>query len=888
MTSILSAGAKLGRYEIRSKLGEGGMGEVYRARDPKIERDVAIKVLPDEFSAHPSRLQRFEQEVRAAGRLNHPNILAIHDVDLHNGAPFVVYELLVGQTLRERFADGLLNSRKVVDFTLQMAHGLAAAHDKGIVHRDLKPENIFVTDDDRVKILDFGLAKLFEHMDHGQAQTDVPTRKVNTSPGTVMGTVGYMSPEQVLGEQVDHRSDIFSLGIVLYEMLSGERPFQGPSAVETLNAILKEDPPELSNRNVNVQPSIERVMRRCLEKKPEQRFQSVRDFAFALETVTQPTRSSPTPIEVSLTKSRVTREQIAWGVALLLLLATIASVVAYYRKPSNISYSSQFLIYPPERSNFIAGDLSFPVAVSPDGRHLALAISTAGESRIWLRSLNSVAPTPIANTEGGQNPFWSPDGQFIGFFASGKLKKVPITGGVATVICDALPNVNFGTWNNDDTILFTTGELERGILRVSARGGDPTTLLKPDQSRDELLVLWPHFLPDGKRFLYLKSFNNRNNQSAAFVASLDGSENQLLFNVSSRVYYSPPGYLLYLLDATLVAQKFDEKTLKLTGEPITVVEGVGNFIRTGNPYFSVSADGGVIAYLSGALVERLLWIDRSGREEATVGAPADYSYLRISPDGQKLALNITNAKDGTRDIWVIDLIRGTSSRITFQTGMNNGPVWSPDGRTIVYAYDRDGPPHLFKKALGDTAEGEMLVPPSKSGAQLPLDWTPDARFVVFTEYSAKTKSDISILSMSGDKKRSPFVQTEFTETEGRLSPDGKWLAYVSNSSGRREVYVQAFENPVDRWQISTSGGQRPRWSRSGSELFYLSPDQKLMSVAVNTAPTFEAKTPVPLFSIEVRDFDVSRDGQRFIVATTVGAPAVPLGVITNWFEKTKQ
>lgn len=394
MTSFLSAGTKLGRYEIRSKLGEGGMGEVYRARDPKIERDVAIKVLPDEFSTHSARLQRFEQEVRAAGRLNHPNILAIHDVDLHNGTPFVVYELLVGETLRERFADGRLNSRKIVDYTLQIAHGLAAAHDKGIVHRDLKPENIFITDDDRVKILDFGLAKLFESMDHGQAQTDVPTRKVHTSPGTVMGTVGYMSPEQVLGEQVDHRSDIFSLGIVLYEMLCGERAFQRPSAVETLNAILKEDPPELSNRNV-IQPSVERVVRRCLEKKPEQRFQSARDFAFALETVSESTRPTGLPPQIGTHKRRPTREHLAWIIAGVLLLAVILLSFAYYQKPSSVSYSSQFLIYPAERSTFVSSDLTYPVAVSPDGRHLALSISSAGEVRIWLRPIDSMTATPF-------------------------------------------------------------------------------------------------------------------------------------------------------------------------------------------------------------------------------------------------------------------------------------------------------------------------------------------------------------------------------------------------------------------------------------------------------------------------------------------------------------
>lgn len=889
MTSFLSAGTKLGRYEIRSKLGEGGMGEVYRARDPKIERDVAIKVLPQEFSGHPNRLQRFEQEVRAAGRLNHPNILAIHDVDLHNGTPFVVYELLVGETLREMLTEGSISSRKAIDYTLQIAHGLAAAHDKGIVHRDLKPENIFITKDDRVKILDFGLAKLFESLDESESQTDVPTRKINTTPGTVMGTVGYMSPEQVLGEEVDHRSDIFSLGIVLYEMLSGVRPFQGPSHVETLNAILKEDPPELSSVNGNVQPSIDRVMRRCLEKKSARRFQSVQDFAFALETLSESTRSSPAAVHLGGGKRWFTREYLAWSIAGLLLLAVILAIVAFYRKqPSTVSYSSHFLIYPDEQTAFRASDLTYPVAVSPDGRHLALSISTAGPLQIWLRPIDSLNGTPIANTEGGVNPFWSPDGQFIGFFANGKLKKVSVNGGVATVICDAAPTVNHATWNKDGTILFTSGQLDLGILRVEASGGTPISLIKPDSARGELLLAWPQFLPDGKHFLYHRGYRNQDKPATVYVGSLDSTESKPVFEISSKVFYSPLGYVLYVVDGTLVARQFDVSAFKVSSEPIALVEGVGNFSRTGNSYFSVSADGRVVAYLRGGVASRLVWMDRSGREEGTLSIPAEYTFLRFSPDGQRLVLNITNAKDGTRDIWMMDLSRGTSTRLTLQAGMKNGPIWSPDGRQIVYAYDKDGPPHLFRKALGDTGEGEMLLPPAEAGPQLALDWTPDGRFIIFTEFSNKTGFDVWAVSLDGDKKRVPLVQTGFIDNEARVSPDGKWLAYGSNSSGRREIYVQAFENPSDRWQISTAGGRGPRWSPAGDELYYLSTDQKLMSVAVKTKPTFQAKPPVALFSIEARDFDISRDGKRFLFATTLGAPASPIGVITNWVARVKQ
>ena len=862
------------------------MGEVYRARDPRIERDVAIKILPEEISSNASRLQRFEQEARAAGKLNHPNILAIHDVDLQNGMPYVVYELLEGETLRDRVAKGQVGIRKTIDYALQIAHGLAAAHDKGIIHRDLKPDNIFITRDDRVKILDFGLAKLFEGVNETQAQTDVPTRKVNTAPGVVIGTVGYMSPEQVVGERADHRSDIFSLGVVLYEMLSGERPFRGASAVETLNAILKDEPAELPSDR-NVQPSIDRVMRRCLEKKPEHRFQSAHDLAFALETVSETSTSTRTQTISGSARTRLlTREHVAWIVAGVLLVVAIAALVAYYRKSTTTSYSSQFLVYPPERSIFSASDLNYPVALSPDGQQLALSISASGQSQIWLRDLRSLDMRPLANTEGAQNPFWSPDGQFIAFFAGRKLKKIPAGGGVATVICDAVPTLNTGTWSSDGTILFTTQELERGILRVDSSGGEPKELLKPDRSRNELLLALPQFLPDGKHFFYIRSYTTQKQPTNVYVASLDGSLNQSLFQAPSRVFYSPPGYVLYVVEGTLVARQFNPSDFKLSGEPMTVVEGVGNFSRTGNAYVSVSANGEVLAYLKGGPTSRLVWLDRAGHEQGTIGEPADYRFLRLSPDGQKLAMNLMNVKDGTTDIWLLDLNRGTPTRLTFQPGMKNGTVWSADGRRIAYAYDRDGPPHLFVKELSDVNEGEMLLAPGEAGPQYPMAWTADGRTLVFRQVSATSRSDIFSLSMDGDHKRTPIVQTPANDSEARLSPDGKWLAYVSDLSGRNEVYVQAFPIAGERSQISNSGGRVPRWSADGRELFYLSADLKLMSVAVNAGAAFEATAPVALFAIAARDFEVAHDG-RFLVNTFSGVPAVPISVITNWLGRTR-
>ena len=542
----ISPGTRVGRFEIISQLGAGGMGEVYRARDPNIDRDVAIKVLPHDVSTDSKRLQRFEQEARAAGRLNHPNILAIHDVALHNGLPFVVYELLEGETMRERLTDGPLGNRKVIDYALQIAHGLAAAHAKGIVHRDLKPENIFITKDGRLKILDFGLAKLFEGFNESERQTDITTRKINTSPGAVMGTVGYMSPEQVRGEHVDHRSDIFALGVVVYEMIYGERAFQGASHIETLNAILKEEPLSLPARS-QIQPAVERVMRRCLEKRPEQRFQSACDVAFALEAVAEPSQSTvPLTAEQLSKPSWRKREYLAFGIAAILFLVVIALLFLLSRRTSTNPSASQFLVYPPENSVLSGLDLPSPVAVSPDGQVLALVLNTGSQTRIWVRRLDSLTPQPLANTEGAQNPFWSPDGRFIGFFAEGKLKKIAAGGGVPFVICDVPPNANSGTWNREDTILFTSGLIEKGILRVNANGGEPVQVTTIDQSKHELAHFWPHFLPDDRHFLYLVLTTHTDVPFSVYVASLDSNDKKQLPNVRSRAIYAPPGYLLYL------------------------------------------------------------------------------------------------------------------------------------------------------------------------------------------------------------------------------------------------------------------------------------------------------------------------------------------------------
>jgi serine/threonine protein kinase/Tol biopolymer transport system component len=879
----LTSGTRLGRYEIRAKIGEGGMGEVYRAFDPKLNREVAIKVLPAAFAEQQDRLARFEQEAQAAGALNHPNILAIYDVDVHDGSPLVVSELLAGESLRDRLLGGPVSCRLAIDVGLQIARGLAAAHDKGIVHRDLKPENIFITNDHRVKILDFGLAKLVGPVDRSQPQTDVPTRKQHTDPGTILGTVGYMSPEQARGDTVDHRSDIFSLGAVLYEMVTGERAFVRPSAVETLNAIIREEPNEFSN--ANVAPALQGIVRHCLEKKRERRFQSAIDVAFALETLSSTSQSSGGLVETRVAPNRFTREHLAWAVAGLFLLTTIAAAIFLYSRPSSTrSYATRFLVYPPEDSAFIAWDIPFGPAISPDGTKIVFRLRD-GDARLLLRSLDSLTLQPLAGTEGGLNPFWSPDGRFIAFFAGGKLKKISLSGGTPVVICDVPPNANSGTWGTGDVILFTSGQNEKGILRVNAAGGEPAEVIRPDFTHQEIYLFWPWFLPDGRHFLYLAGHVLRG-ESGVYVGSLDSSETKMLMKVSSRVLYSPPGHLLYVREGSLQARPFDAASLTFTGEEVTVADKVGIFSSTGSAYFSVSANGEVLSYLSGDRTAKLVWLDRSGKEIGAVGRPTNYLLPRLSPDGKKLAVDLIDPKDGTNDIWIQDFERGTFARFTFDPGLENGSLWLPDGRGIVYAHDQDGPPHLFLKLLESSAGAEKLLPPNSTGPQFPNDVTPDGKFLLYQELRASNGVDLMVLPMTGERKPYPFAETQFNEHSARISPDGKWVAFVSDQTGRPEIYVQRWQGG-ERIQISNNGGSQPKWNTNGKELFFLA-DGKVMAVAVKLGDKFEAGAPVELFKYAGTDYEVAPDGQRFLGRTTAGVPSLPLTVATAWTNNLKR
>jgi len=880
----LAIGTKLGRYEILSLIGLGGMGEVYRAYDEAMHRDVAIKVLPAALSADKDRLARFEQEAQTAGSLNHPNILVIHHIDTHDGAPYLVSELLEGETLRERMGGVALPQRKAIDYALQTTQGLAAAHEKGIVHRDLKPENIFITKDGRVKILDFGLAKL-TGADNSESRAEAPTRRVNTDPGMVMGTIGYMSPEQVRGKPADHRSDIFSFGAILYEMLSGRRAFRGESTADTISAILREDPPELSSTNRSVNPAIERVVNHCLEKNPEERFNSARDLAFALEALSGPATASgdtTTLLSQLPTSKRKRRALIPWLVAGALLIACVALAMLYFWPRAVDKRPITFAIEMPEK----VSEILFPT-ISPDGRLIVFVGAVEGKSSLYLRTVDSINVQRLNGTDDAQLPFWSPDSRYIAFFSENKLKKIDVGGGTPQTICPAVSGFG-GAWNSDGVIIF--GQENKPLHRVTATGGDPSQVLSLDAAHNETDQDYPVFLPDGKHFLYLSFKGNGGGATQTFVGSLQGDRKLLLANESNVVYAN--GYLLFARRFTLMAQAFDASKLQLSGQPFTVLENVAFSENYNYSHFSVSEDSAV-AFLKGTDLQRqLAWFDRAGKQLSIAGPPGTYNDIVLSPDGKRAA--IQKIDSGNSDIWIMDLERGVPTRFTFSAKSEDNPTWSQDGSLVFYTASADNQTTFFKKnSSGGGSEQQVYESPGVVDDG--IDISPDGKQLLFELTGEKTSTDLWTVLADGNGNPRALFASEFSESEGRFSPDGHWVAYVSNESGRSEIYVQSFPPAGGKWQVSTGGGAQPHWRRDGKELYFIAPDRKLMAVDVKLGATFEMGTPKPLFQTQVSGFaspnryDVSADGQRFLVNSSVQEQSrTPIVVILNWIAGLKK
>jgi serine/threonine protein kinase len=887
---MLPLGTRLGTYEILAPIGAGGMGEVYRARDTRLRRDVAIKVLPSTLSADADRLHRFEQEACAAGALNHPNILVIHHVDTHEGAPYIVSELLEGETLRQRMSGAMLSQRRVIDYATQIAHGLAAAHEKGIVHRDLKPDNIFITKDGRVKILDFGLAKLTQS-EASQSKSEAPTRPVDTGAGVIMGTVGYMSPEQVRGGTVDHRADIFSFGAILYEMLSGRRAFHGESAADTMSAILKEDPPDLSDSNKSISPALERLVNHCLEKNPEERFHSVSDLAFALQAL-----SSSTPVSAQTEALRWPalgwsrrHERILWIAALsVLLLATLPFVIGYFRHSETPPNVFRATITPPQNTHLLYFNM---MAVSPDGRLLAfIAVGANGMNSLWLRPLGALSAQSLAGTEGALYPFWSPDSRFIGFFADGKLKKIDAAGGPPQTLCNA-PSPRGGTWNREGVIVFAP-DFNSVLYRVSAAGGTPLPL-PFDKSRKEKVHHFPYFLPDGHHFLYragLTSAYARDEPNGIYVGSLDSSEYKMILRTDTYAVYASR-HLLFWRDGTLVAQPFDAQGLQLSGEAVPIAEQVQMNLSEVRASFSVS-NNGVLVFQSGSsvgTVNQLVWFDRDGKEAGKTGEVFFGANPRLSPDGQRVVVMNFDFQAGSTDLWLYDSALTRKTRFTFDPAFDSNPVWSRDGSRIFFSSDRKTRMmyDIYQKDASGAHNEELLF--ESNDFKRPTSASADGRFLAYSRLDGPgAKGDIWILPLSGERKPFPFIQTsQFAEAHAQFSPDGRFIAYDSDESGSRQVYVTSFPGPGGKQQVSTNGGDDPVWRKDGKELFFLS-DGKMMAAEVKTTGSgLEIGNAKLLFDAHsgfggFAHYDVTPDGKRFIVATLGEGSSAPMNLVVNW------
>ena len=872
-------GQQIGSYQIQSPLGAGGMGVVYLARDTRLERDVAIKVLPSAFSTDADRLRRFELEARTAGRLNHPNILAIYDVGTHEGSPYIVSERLEGKTLRETLKGSAVPARKATGYAAQILRGLAVAHEKGIVHRDLKPENLFLTRDGQLKILDFGLAKLTRAV-RDDSRAESTESQVGTLPGQVLGTVGYMAPEQVRGETLDHRADLFSFGAILYEMLSGQRAFKGQSDVETLNAILTAEPSHLTAPNPRIPSTLQRIIGHCLEKNPQQRYQSASDIAFDLEMLTDPALGTPAPQTQGIRK----RERLAWtAAAAVLSIAVLALATAYFRRASTNEQTVYLSVAPLEGTTFPGGTTP---AVSPDGRFLVfVANDSSGKSRLYLRAFYRPDAHVLDGTEGAGDPFWSPDSRFIGFFAQGKLKKIPLAGGPPQEVC-AVAAAAGGTWSRHGVILFSPFH---GLYRVSQDGGVPTPVATTIEGTSHESPLenerWsPYFLPDGRHFLFTVG-SHRPEIRGIYVGSLDSGETRRILSDESHVAYAEPGYLLFIRDWTLMAQPFDAERLQLTGEPFPVADQLMNRVHGMKGSFSVS-ETGALAYVRGG-DRQFAWFNRRGEELGLVGIPDAYSLASLSPDEKTVSVTNMSAQFGAQDIWLIDTGRGHPSRFTFDPKGDILPIWSPDGRHIVFTSSRNGSWDLYQKSTSGAQE-ELLLKSNES--KFPTDWSRDGRFIAYNNQSPKGELDVWLLPLFGDRKPIRFVHSEFIEVFGYFSPDGRWLAYVSDESGQFEVYVRrCCQVSTGIWPVSIGGGYHPRWRRDGKELFYLDPHGKLMAVDVTGNGAFRAGPPKTLFSTPLAtdwlftSYSVTADGERFLMLKPAGeAASSTITVVLNW------
>jgi len=846
----IAAGQRLGPYEILAPLGAGGMGEVWRAHDTRLDRGVAIKVLPAELAQNAQLRARFEREAKTISQLNHPHICTLYDV----GDGYLVMELLDGETLADRIARGPLPIGDVLRFGVQVAEALDRAHSAGVVHRDLKPGNIMITRSG-AKLLDFGLAKSGSALSAGH--DDATVQKALTQEGTIVGTFQYMSPEQLEGAEIDHRTDIFALGAVLYEMVTGRRAFEGKNKTSLIAAIVGAEPKAISDVQPLAPAALEHVVKKCLAKERDERWQSARDIAGELQWIAE-SRSS------SEAKAPARRRTMPWmtmaAAAIAAIAGAAATVFVLTRNRTGDPPMVLSLVAPQHAPYDTFGDAAF----SPDGTAVAFVGYNANGPLLWLRDLAQRDARPLPETAGAQFPFWSPDSRSIGFFAAGKLKRIAAAGGPPQTLC-AVAVPYGGAWNRDGVILFGSGE--DVIYRVDAGGGTPRKVTRLDPAEEG--HRWPSFLPDGDHFVFLGDAIRTENHHIKAGSLRDGSSRDLFQGVTNAQFVEP-GWLLFVRGGALLAQRFDVKALAVTGEPRVVAENIADTGTAHKKAFSASSNGRLL-YRSARPEAQLTWVDRGGKAIETAGEPRRLgTYVRLSPDQQRIAFDTVDADGRNDDVWMIDRGRGISSRLTFDPASDFSPVWSPDGTKVAFASMRKGNGDLYVADVASPANAAPLAPSAG-----PVSWVGDNIACVTLRGSLQ---DLVIYSVKSGRVQ-PYLSTAFSEDNPALSPDGRWIAYQSDESGHAEIYVEEFPSHAHRRQISNGGGLFPRWRADGRELFYGAFGGTLMAVDM----TGDTSTPKPLFHIPGNSYEAAADGQRFLVDQPLeDVTKQPITVVTNW------
>ena len=858
------------------------MGEVYRARDARLGRDVALKILPESFAQDPDRLRRFEQEARAVAALNHPNILAVFDIGRHDGSPFLVSELLEGESLRAMLDTGPLPQRKTIEYGVQIAHGLAAAHEKGIVHRDLKPENIFATKDGRIKILDFGLAKLAQA---GAGSDEVTLTSAHTAAGVVMGTASYMAPEQVRGETVDARTDIFAFGAVLYEMLAGARAFGRDTAAETMTAVLKDDPPELTSSGRAISPTLERIVRRCLEKSPDQRFQSARDLSFALSALSGTDTSAAVRAAKAAASPRIPILYLLIGALLMVAVAVATWLVARRQSPAP---RMQFAMAVPEEMSIshmaLSRDGSMLVFVSPE--------ESSAMPMLFVQRVGSPNVTPLPGTQGASYPFWSPDRAYVGFFANGKLQKIAVAGGTPQVLAPAAAGRG-GSWGSKDVIIYAP-DPQSPIRRVNADGTGQAVVTEGIRTANDNSHRWPVFLPDADHFLFWAgNFGNLKDDrvSGIYMSSLEGKQRKLVAPCRSSFSYDGQ-HLFYANDQLeLVSLAFDPTSGTVSGSASVIASAVGFQPATYWAAFDVAQNGTLVYNTDvGAAQSELTWMDRSGKEMGHIGEPAIMANPTLSPDASRVAVDVSDRKANNVDIWIESTMGAANTRFTFDPAEDVVGVWSRDGKTLAYRLGADGSGVYVKAASGLEREKKLFFITGASMDDIePNSWSADDRQILCRRQTASGDILELVPAAGGDPTR--LLSSKGSEENGQFSPDGKWVAYASDESGTWEIYVTSFPGAVGKWQVSRGGGSEPRWRGDGKEIFYIAPSGMLMAVPINGETTFATGQPTPLFQVrgrapisstDVFTYDVTKDGKRFLVNRYVKPEHVPpLTILLN-------